>query len=341
MKYFISFILILLLAGCNLFQKQQPAGESVASFWKEEVFVPMDKELYVLEDGVTELYVPEDGVTRYRSLDDSISTFTLSMGYKVRVIAQGERFYKTERGYIEKKDMGDWEALKSKMTGEVLVESIYGDISDTISKYLDIDQVSSEEYQEALKNKVDFLQRDTLAIVKKKGKLTFVCKQRTVYLKDDISELADKHFDMIYTYLGNIPAIDQYVVLEDTERSLAYILIDKTTGEKRRFEKFPFLSADKRYIINIGRDYYDLDRLISLYRIEHIQPLKIDTLVEGYTKSWDVYDLDKEPIFFSKNDYLYAPMNVLSNFFDEHNNPNKQRMYIKIGIKNQSSVNNK
>ncbi|MEB3076009.1 hypothetical protein [Capnocytophaga gingivalis] len=231
----------------------------------------------------------------------------------------------------KKKDMGDWEALKSKMTGEVLVESIY----DTISKYLNINQVSSEEYQEALKNKVDFLQRDTLAIVKKKGKLTFVCKQRTVYLKDDISELADKHFDMIYTYLGNIPAIDQYVVLEDTERSLAYIFIDKTTGEKRRFEKYPFLSADKRYIINIGRDYYDKDRLISLYRIEHIKPLKIDTLVEGYTKSWDVYNLDKEPIFFSKNDYLYAPMNVVSNFFDEHNNPNKQRMYIKIGIRNQ------
>ena len=321
MKYFISFILILLLAGCNLFQKQQPAGESVASFWKEEVFVPVEKELYVIKD-VT---------TRYASLTDSIPSLFCIMGDKLEIIAEGKELYKTKRGYVEKEDMGDWEALKSKMTGEVLVESIY----DTISKYLNINQVSSEEYQEALKNKVDFLRRDTLAIVKKKGKLTFVCKQRTVYLKDDISELADKHFDMIYTYLGNIPAIDQYVVLEDNERSLAYILIDKTTGEKRRFEKFPFLSADKRYIINIGRDYYDLDRLISLYRIEHIQPLKIDTLVEGYTKSWDVYDLDKEPIFFSKNDYLYAPMNVLSNFFDEHNNPNKQRMYIKIGIRNQ------
>ena len=324
MKYFISFILTLLLAGCNLFQKQQSAGESVASFWKDEVFVPVEKELYVIKD-VT---------TRYASLTDSIPSLFFIMGDKLEIIAEGKELYKTERGYVEKEDMGDWEALKSKMTGEVLVESIYGDISDTISKYLNINQVSSEEYQKALKNKVDFLQRDTLAIVKKKGKLTFVCKQRTVYLKDDISELADKHFDMIYTYLGNIPAIDQYVVLEDTERSLAYILIDKTTGEKRRFEKFPFLSADKRYIINIGRDYYDRDRFISLYRIEHIKPLKIDTLVEGYTKSWDVYDLDKEPIFFSKNDYLYAPMNVVSNFFDEHNNPNKQRMYIKIGIKN-------
>lgn len=324
MRNLLLYISILSFVGCNLFQKQQPAGESVASFWKDEVFVPVEKELYVIKD-VT---------TIYASLTDSIPSLFCIMGDKLEIIAEGKELYKTERGYVEKEDMGDWEALKSKMTGEVLVESIYGDISDTISKYLNINQVSSEEYQEALKNKVDFLQRDTLAIVKKKGKLTFVCKQRTVYLKDDISELADKHFDMIYTYLGNIPAIDQYVVLEDTERSLAYILIDKTTGEKRRFEKFPFLSADKRYIINIGRDYYDLDRLISLYRIEHIKPLKIDTLVEGYTNSWDVYDLDKEPIFFSKNDYLYAPMNVVSNFFDEHNNPNKQRMYIKIGIKN-------
>lgn len=331
MRNLLLYISILSFVGCNLFQKQQPAGESVASFWKDEVFVPVEKELYVIKD-VT---------TIYASLTDSIPSLFCIMGDKLEIIAEGKELYKTERGYVEKEDMGDWEALKSKMTGEVLVESIYGDISDTISKYLNINQVSSEEYQEALKNKVDFLQRDTLAIVKKKGKLTFVCKQRTVYLKDDISELADKHFDMIYTYLGNIPAIDQYVVLEDTERSLAYILIDKTTGEKRRFEKFPFLSADKRYIINIGRDYYDLDRLISLYRIEHIKPLKIDTLVEGYTKSWDVYDLDKEPIFFSKNDYLYAPMNVVGNFFDEHNNPNKQRMYIKIGIKNQTSVDNK
>ena len=331
MKNLLLYISILSFVGCNLFQKQQPAGESVASFWKDEVFVPVEKELYVIKE-VT---------TIYASLTDSIPSLFCIMGDKLEIIAEGKELYKTKRGYIEKEDVGDWEALKSKMTGEVLVESIYGDISDTISKYLNINQVSSEEYQEALKNKVDFLQRDTPAIVKKKGKLTFVCKQRTVYLKDDISELADKHFDMIYTYLGNIPAIDQYVVLEDNERSLAYILIDKTTGEKRRFEKFPFLSADKRYIINIGRDYYDRDRLISLYCIEHIKPPKIDTLVEGYTKSWDVYDHDKEPIFFSKNDYLYAPMNVVSNFFDEHNNPNKQRMYIKIGIKNQSSVNNK
>ena len=324
MRNLLLYISILSFVGCNLFQKQQPAGESVASFWKDEVFVPVEKELYVIKD-VT---------TRYASLTDSIPSLFCIMGDKLEIIAEGKELYKTERGYVEKEDMGDWEALKSKMTGEVLVESIYGDISDTISKYLNINQVSSEEYQEALKNKVDFLQRDTLAIVKKKGKLTFVCKQRTVYLKDDISELADKHFDTTYTYLGNNPVLDQYVVLENTERAYAYILIDKTTGEKRRFEKFPFLSVDKKYIINIGRDYYNWEGIISLYRIKSIKPFEIDTLVNGNTKWWTTYDFDKEPIFFSKNGFLYAPMNVRSNFFDEHYNPNKQRMYIKIGIRN-------
>ena len=325
MKHITIIFVTSLLAGCNLFQGKQPAGESVAVEEKqEEVFVPVQKELYVIKDVVA----------RYATLRDSVPSLFAIMGDKFEIVAEGKKFYKTKRDYIEKGDMGDWETLKSKITKEVLIESIDGDVADVASKHLNISCVSYEEYEGAFRDKVDFLQRDTLAIVKKKGKLTFVCKQRTVYLKDDISELADKHFDMIYTYLGNIPAIDQYVVLEDNERSLAYILIDKTTGEKRRFEKFPFLSVDKKYIINIGRDYYNWEGIISLYRIKSIKPFEIDTLINGNTKWWAAYDFDKEPIFFSKNGFLYAPMNVIPNFFDEHNNPNKQRMYIKIGIRN-------
>ena len=327
MKHITIIFVTSLLAGCNLFQGKQPAGESVAVEEKqqqEEVFVPVEKELYVIKDVVA----------RYATLRDSVPSLFAIMGDKFEIVAEGKKFYKTKRDYIEKGDMGDWETLKSKITKEVLIESIDGDVADVASKHLNISCVSYEEYEGAFRDKVDFLQRDTLAIVKKKGKLTFVCKQRTVYLKDDISELADKHFDMIYTYLGNIPAIDQYVVLEDNERSLAYILIDKTTGEKRRFEKFPFLSVDKKYIINIGRDYYNWEGIISLYRIKSIKPFEIDTLINGNTKWWTTYDFDKEPIFFSKNGFLYAPMNVRSNFFDEHNNPNKQRMYIKVGIRN-------
>jgi len=326
MKHITIIFVTSLLAGCNLFQGKQPAGESVAVEEKqEEVFVPVEKELYVIKDVVA----------RYANLRDSVPSLFAIMGDKFEIVAEGNEFYKTDRGdYIKKKDVGDWETLKSKITKEVLIESIDGDVADVASKHLNISCVSYEEYEGAFRDKVDFLQKDTLTIVKKNGKLTFVCKHKTVYLKDDISELADKHFDTTYTYLGNNPVLDQYVVLENTERAYAYILIDKTTGEKRRFEKFPFLSVDKKYIINIGRDYYNWEGIISLYRIKSIKPFEIDTLVNGNTKWWTTYDFDKEPIFFSKNGFLYAPMNVIPNFFDEHNNPNKQRMYIKIGIRN-------
>ena len=325
MKILLLYVSILLFASCNLFQGQQPAEESAIVEEKQvETFVPVQKELYVIKDVVA----------RYANLRDSVPSLFAMMGDKFEIVAEGNEFYKTDRGdYIKKKDVGDWNTLKTKITKEVLIESIDGDVADVASKHLNISCVSYEEYEGAFRDKVDFLQKDTLTIVKKNGKLTFVCKHKTVYLKDDISELADKHFDTTYTYLGNNPVLDQYVVLENTERAYAYILIDKTTGEKRRFEKFPFLSVDKKYIINIGRDYYNWEGIITLYRIKSIKPFEIDTLVNGNTKWWTTYDFDKEPIFFSKNGFLYAPMNVIPNFFDEHNNPNKQRMYIKIGIK--------
>jgi len=286
MKHFIIFFVTLLLAGCNLFQGQQPGEESVAVEEKqqqEEAFVPVQKELYVIDK--------EEREDNYL------------FGEKIKISAEGNEFYKTDRGdYIKKKDVGDWNTLKTKITGDDLTKNvdINGNSNDSISKYLSIDQISYEEYQEALRNKIDFLIEDTLAIVKKNGKLTFPCEHKTVYLKDQSDSIEDP-FATTYAYVGNVPILNQYLVFEDSEDFYAYIFIDKTTGKQTDFERFPFLSPD------INED----------------------------TKWWAAYDFDKEPIFFSKNGFLYAPMNVIPNFFDEHNNPNKQRMYIKIGIKRQ------
>ena len=91
MKHFISLILTLLLTGCNLFQGQQQAGESVAIEEKqqqEEVFVPVQKELYVIDKEEREDYY--------------------LFGEKIKISAEGNEFYKTDRGdYIKKKDVGD------------------------------------------------------------------------------------------------------------------------------------------------------------------------------------------------------------------------------------------
>ena len=266
MKHIVIF-LALLSTNCNLFQGQQPAEENVAVEEKqEEVFVPVEKELYVIDKEEREDYY--------------------LFGEKIKISAEGNEFYQTDRGdYIKKKDVGDWNTLKTKITGDDLTKNvdINGNSNDSISKYLSIDQISYQEYQEALRNKIDFLIEDTLAIVKKNGKLTFPCEHKTVYLKDQSDSVEDP-FSTTYAYVGNVPVLNQYLVFEDSEDFYAYIFIDKTTGKQTDFERFPFLSPDKKYIITIGRAYEDLVGTISLYRIKSIKPFVIETLVNEYTK---------------------------------------------------------
>ena len=132
MKHFIIFFVTLLLAGCNLFQGQQPGEESVAVEEKqqqEEAFVPVQKELYVIDK--------EEREDNYL------------FGEKIKISAEGNEFYKTDRGdYIKKKDVGDWNTLKTKITGDDLTKNvdINGNSNDSISKYLSIDQISYQEY---------------------------------------------------------------------------------------------------------------------------------------------------------------------------------------------------
>ena len=91
MKHIVIF-LALLSTNCNLFQGQQPAEETVveeAQKQQEEVFVPVQKELYVIDK--------EERQDNYL------------FGEKIKISAEGNEFYQTDRGdYIKKKDVGDW-----------------------------------------------------------------------------------------------------------------------------------------------------------------------------------------------------------------------------------------
>ena len=122
MKHFIIFFLTLLSTSCNLFQGQQSAEEKQQ---QEEVFVPVEKELYVIDK--------EERQDNYL------------FGEKIKISAEGNEFYKTDRGdYIKKKDVGDWNTLKTKITGDDLTKNvdINGNSNDHITKYWRIDQMS-------------------------------------------------------------------------------------------------------------------------------------------------------------------------------------------------------
>ena len=85
MKHIVIF-LTLLSTSCNLFQGQQQEEEAATmrKQQQEEAFVPVEKELYVIDK--------EEREDNYL------------FGEKIKISAEGNEFYKTDRGdYIKRK----------------------------------------------------------------------------------------------------------------------------------------------------------------------------------------------------------------------------------------------
>ena len=204
MKILLLYVSILLFAGCNLFQGKQPAGESaIVEEKQEEVFVPVEKEMYVIDKNDIPLY--ED----IQSIKDSIfNQYAYFFGEKVNIIAESAHFYKTKQDYfIPKQDVGSWEALKGLFTSNFLEETDYSSDKRSIEEFFFIEQISRDEYQKALQNKIDFLTEDTLIASKNKGIITLKCKNKTVFLKDQDNDTPP--YVQYFQSLGRVEMLNQ------------------------------------------------------------------------------------------------------------------------------------
>ena len=301
MKYFISFILTLLLAGCNLFQGQQPARESIAVEEKQvETFVPVQKELYVIKQGAVKYKIPDINVK---------AESQYSYGEPLWVVGISEHFYKcNEEEYILKEDVDNYEKLK--LTQEELEESNFilkgsqkNSTTGSLSTYLSISLITKEEYQKAIKNKVDFFITDTLTFQKKGKVLSIVCEEAVVKFKDTIGELSG--VDESYEYIGRIDTLNQYVVSSQVGDGYGEITIDKTTGRKITFDHLPFISPNRKHLFMITTEIYSEPDSFSLYKIESITPFVSKPIITAELSNWKIYNIDENDVFFSKNGYFY------------------------------------
>ena len=107
MKHIAIIFVTSLLASCNLFQKTQPAGESVvveeAQKQQEEAFVPVEKELYVINPTALRYTVPD--------IHSDPEEEEHSFGNLFEIEAESEHFYKIKSNwdwYLRKEDMGSY-----------------------------------------------------------------------------------------------------------------------------------------------------------------------------------------------------------------------------------------
>ena len=336
MKYFvISFVT--LLASCNLFQRAQPAGESVAVEQKQqEVFVPVEKELYVISPTALRYTVPDI----HSDPEEAVNSF----GYLFEIEAESEHFYKIKSNwdwYLRKEDMGSYEDIRftkevleavnsiGKWEGETFVDEKEG---TTLSKYFTIDLISYEAYQKAKKNGYFPLLKDTLAIKKKEGILLLPCSDTVVKLKD--VEMTPQDDLEVYEYEGEMQPIHQYLIAGYYYEAGDKFFIDKRTGHKTEIESHPYLSPDGKYIITLGVTEMGGATAIALYKVLSKDPFTIELIVSAWIRYWVAYEGYKErPTFFGKDGCLYVAIDALDSYEYNYKEEDKPCKYVRIKIK--------
>ncbi|WP_314895402.1 hypothetical protein [uncultured Capnocytophaga sp.] len=336
MKHITIIFLTLLSTSCNLFQRQQSAGESVAVEQKqqqEEVFVPVEKELYVISHTALRYTVPDI----HSDPEEAMNSF----GDLFEIEAESEHFYKIKSNwdwYLRKEDMGSCEDIRFKEG----LEDVYligkkqedGTIEEekgiTLSKYFTIDLISYEEYQKALSNGYFPLVKDTLSIKKEKWILTLPCRDTLVEFKDSaLKPEADREE---YEYLGDMKPIHQYLIAGTYDETWDKFFIDKRTGHKTEIDSYPYLSPDGKYIITLGVTEMGGPTAIALYKVLSKDPFKIKLVTVAGIRYWVAYENDKKrPTFFGKNGCLYVAMDLSGSYqYDKLDKPCK---YLRIKIK--------
>ena len=337
MKYVVIFFVTLLLASCNLFQKTQPAGESVAVEQKQqEVFVPVEKELYVISH--TALQYTEPDI--HSNPEEAVNSF----GNLFEIEAESEHFYKIKSNwdwYLRKEDMGSYEDIRftkevleavnfiGKWEGDTFIDEKKG---TTLSNYFTIDMISYEEYQKAKKNGYFPLVKDTLSIKKQKGILLLPCNDTVVKLKD--VEMTPQDDLEYYEYLGEMQPIHQYLIAGNYYEAWEKFFIDKKTGRKTEIESHPYLSPDGKYIVTLGVTEMGGATAIALYKVLSKEPFAIELVVSAWIFYWVAYEESKNrPTFFGEDGCLYVAIDALDSYEYNYKEEDKPCKYVRIKIK--------
>ena len=247
-----------------------------------------------------------------------------------------QRQQKVEEDILVKEP--EWPLVEDLLdiTEKKLLEAINderGEISDTTTfgKFFTIERIPRQVYQQAIKHRYNFLKKDSLAIKQESGVMTLPCKKQIVTLVDE-GPTEDTQVTF-YLYLGEIPDLEQYVVSRVVYRSREALFIDKQTGAEAEMGRNPLPTPDGKYVVDVYSDYFSI--ILTLYKVEKKRSFTFKKLITLEPHYW-LLDYDKkEPEFFSNDGYLYMP--TICRYFSEDID---KHTYVRIGIKNQSSVDN-
>lgn len=337
MRKIISLLLFLPLVGCQFFEKKNATpntdnldvvADTISKYEKE---YPIGTEKYIIDrQGAWFLEEPNT---------NAIRRYFLEYATMIEVDAEQGDYYKVmyngNDAYIPKSKVGDWaqiSLINSDLNKINFFQQEETDVPDyfdepiALDSFIDLELIDKSSYEKAKKTAVDFLLRDTLAIVKNNNQFTLPCSDSIVTFKDIDSESDDLQ---VYQYRGQIQALNSFLVMTSYWEVYDYKLIHKNTAKEVTFPDFPYLSPDKRYIISAFTNPYEEAEQLSLYAVdEHLQ---IKHIFTTYFTNWQAYNKEEEA-FWGSDGHFYLPVNHKAVVWVD-GDLNDQRQYVRIKIR--------
>ena len=193
-----------------------------------------------------------------------------------------------------------------------------------LTAFLELNFIDSLTYLAKKKKEVTLIIRDTNVIHKINGELTLPCKVKNATFKDNPVE---EESISIHTYVGQLKALNKYVVQTMGWEDYEYKFIDRTTGDTSNyFTGLPHLSPSKKIIIEITENIYSMTTDLGLYAVEgaQIKPL----LFTSFCK-WMLADEG----FWSTDGCFYLAVNAKDAFWTSSGDVRKPSYYIKVKLK--------
>ena len=174
------------------------------------------------------------------------------------------------------------------------------------------------------KKEVNFIIRDTNVIHKINGELTLPCKVKNATFKDNPVE---EESISIHTYVGQLKALNKYVVQTMGWEDYEFKFIDKTTGNTSHyFAGLPYLSPSKKNMLELTANVYSMTTELSLYTV------KKNKIKSVFFASFCKWMLAEEG-FWAKDGNFYLAVNKTSEFWTTAGDVRKPTYFLKIKLK--------
>ncbi|MFJ1438131.1 SH3 domain-containing protein [Capnocytophaga canimorsus] len=341
MRKIILLASILILNGCQFFNKNNNENEEVTDdelVWIDFVNISSFEQKFVTN---------RKGINLFTRANETAKIIdTVPYGEILEIIYKDEDWYAVRwriineeegqdgwvQAYVKKTDLGEMEDIK-------LIESDLYVLDDNIEVYMSeetvrdlfqIELIDQKTYNEAQKQRVNYLVEDTpLSVQKRDGviSLTFEDHLVTTLMDDD----TDGDDFLIYTYEGEIEGLQKHVIFVSSFSTVGYILFDKRNGKRKEFSGFPHLSPDKKQMISLSPLIHELVSNIEFFEVDENKEIRGTYTL--WFKNWKPYFYMVEGLFWATDGYFYMPVNHKAVYWDyksgDYNTQNCQYIRIK------------